>query len=230
MSCPVALQRVRADVLTCARCPRLVAHRRGVGTGGRADRPVPGFGDPLAGIHVLGMATAARGNPHGRPFTGNRSASFLTAGLHRAGLANSPTSESADDGLALYGVWTSSAVRCPPPSHRPTATERDTCATHLRAEWAALPRLRVVLALGALAWTAALAAAPDTGRVRFAHGREHLLLPGLVLLGSYHPSPQNTHTGVLTPTMLDTVLDRARSLGGGRARRAATTEPEEISP
>lgn len=165
------------------------------------------------------MATAAAGgNRVGRAFTANRSASFLVAGLHRAGLTNQASSEHAGDGLRLRRAWMASAVRCPPPQNRPTAAERDTCATHLRAEWRALPHLRVVVALGSLAWTAAQRCTGTKPIVDFAHGRETRLpatpdLPaGATLVACFHPSPQNTNTGLLTPDMLDTVLRRANDL------------------
>lgn len=200
-------------------------------------------------MFFLGMATAATGgNRVGRAFTGNRSASFLVAGLHRAGFANQATSEHAGDGLRLDRAWMASAVRCPPPQNRPTAAERDACATHLRAEWRALPQLRVVVALGALAWTAAQRCAGIEPIVDFAHGRETRLPAtpahpgGAALVACFHPSPQNTNTGLLTPDMLDTVLRRATDLAGlahltaewtrvaGNAQDLAETAPMTMSP
>lgn len=213
------LARVRADVLGCRRCPRLVEWRTAT-AGDGPGLPVPGFGDRTARIHVLGLATAATGgNRTGRAFTGNRSATFLVAALHRAGLANQPRSEHADDGLRLHDVWMSSAVRCPPPANRPTAAERAACADHLRAEWAALSRLRVVVALGGLAWTAAQHAAGARPLTPFAHGRLLALPTGGTLLGCYHPSPQNTNTGLLTPVMLDALLQQALGAAHRSSRR-----------
>ena len=212
---PDALARVRRAIVDCRRCPRLVAWRAETAGPGGWGRPVPGFGDPQARIFLLGLATAAGGgNRSGRAFTANRSASFLVAGLHRAGLANQATSEHVDDGLVLRRAWMASAVRCPPPGNRPTAAERSACAGHLEAEWAALPGLRVVVALGGAAWGAALRCAGVRPMPAFAHGREVSLPDGNVLLGCYHPSPQNTNTGVLTGAMLDAVLQRARDLAG----------------
>lgn len=215
------LARSRANIVACAACPRLVHSRRASAGPDGWGAPVPGFGDPDARVFFLGMATAATGgNRVGRAFTGNRSASFLVAGLHRAGLANRATSVGLGDGLRLHGSWMASAVRCPPPRNRPTAAERDACATHLRAEWRALPHLLVVVALGSLAWTAAQRCAGTKPVVDFVHGRETRLpaipaLPaGAVLVACYHPSPQNTNTGLLTPDMLDTVLRRATDLAG----------------
>lgn len=173
---------------------------------------------------------------------------FLVAGLHRAGFANQATSEHAGDGLRLDRAWMASAVRCPPPQNRPTAAERDACATHLRAEWRALPQLRVVVALGALAWTAAQRCAGIKPIVDFAHGRETRLPAtpahpgGAALVACFHPSPQNTNTGLLTPDMLDTVLRRATDLAGlahltaewtrvaGNAQDLAETAPMTMSP
>lgn len=206
------LDRVRRSIVGCDRCPRLVSWRREIAGPDGWGAPVPGFGDPAARIFLLGLATAATGgNRVGRAFTGNRSARFLVAGLHRAGLANQPHSEHVDDGLRLRGAWMASAVRCPPPGNRPTAAERAACAQHLRAEWRVLDELLVVVALGGFAWTAAQHAAGHRPLAPFAHGRELSLDNGLILLGCYHPSPQNTGTGVLTADMLDAVLHRARS-------------------
>jgi uracil-DNA glycosylase len=213
---PAALARARHDIETCHRCPRLVSWRtQTAGPDGWA-RPVAGFGDPAAQVFLLGLATAATGgNRVGRAFTGNPSATFLVAGLHRTGFANQPRSEHLGDGLVLHGAWMASAVRCPPPGNRPTAGERDACGDHLRAEWRALPRLRVVVAMGGLAWTAALRCAGVRGAPRFAHGASTPLAGGMTLLGCYHPSPQNTRTGLLTPAMLDDCLLRAGALAAG---------------
>ncbi len=212
---PDELARVRRAIVGCRRCPRLVSWREKTAGPGGWGAPVPGFGDPAARIFLLGLATAAGGgNRVGRAFTGNRSASFLVAGLHRSGLANQATSEHVDDGLVLQGAWMASAVRCPPPGNRPTEAERSACAGHLQAEWAALPGLRVVVALGGLAWGAALRCVGVRPLPAFAHGRELSLPTGMLLLGCYHPSPQNTNTGLLTGEMLDAVLARARDLAG----------------
>lgn len=199
----------------CGVCPRLVTARRSAAAG-RSEpywaRPVPGFGDPRARIHVLGLATAPHGgNRTGRAFTGNRSADALLAAMHRTGLANQPTSRDIGDGLTLDGAWMASAVRCPPPAHRPTPAERDACLGWLTEELALLADVRVIVCLGGLAWNAATGWAGLRPRPRFGHGAEHVLADGTLLLGCYHPSPQNTHTGRLTPAMLDAVLRRART-------------------
>lgn len=201
--------------MACTRCPRLVAWRAETAGPEGVGAPVAGFGDPAAGVYLLGMATAAGGgNRTGRAFTGNRSADTLVAALHRTGFANQPTSEHPGDGLRLHRAWMASAVRCPPPRNRPTAAERDACLGHLRAELAALPHVRVVVGLGVFAWDAALRCRGITPRPAFAHGRELHAPGGPSLLACYHPSPQNTNTRLLTPAMLDTVLRRARELIG----------------
>jgi uracil-DNA glycosylase family 4 len=180
-------------------------------------RPVPGFGDPDARIMVLGLAPAAHGgNRTGRIFTGDRSGDFLFAGLHRAGLANQPTSISRDDGLRLRGVYIAAVNRCAPPRNRPTPHERDNCLPYLEREMAALSRLIVLVALGAFAWGGALRAFAALDHVvrpkpRFGHGSIAEVGP-YTLLGCFHPSQQNTFTGRLTPGMLDAVLQEARRL------------------
>jgi len=217
------------EVGSCRRCPRLVAWREQVARERRAanaseeywGRPLPGFGDPLARLLVLGLAPAAHGaNRTGRMFTGDRSGDFLFAALSRAGFANQPTSTGRDDGLQLRDIWITAAVRCAPPANRPTPAERDTCLPWSVRELALLPRVQVVVCLGAFAWDAALRltaalAGPDTPRVRprprFGHGAELAGEPH-TLIGCYHPSQQNTFTGKLTEPMIDAVLERAREL------------------
>jgi uracil-DNA glycosylase family 4 len=216
-----ALESVGRNIVGCSRCPRLVAWRteaarhpppRFEGEEYWA-RPVPGFGDPAAWVYVLGLATAAHGgNRTGRAFTGNASADWLVRALHRAGLANQSTSNRRDDDLRLHGAWMASAVRCAPPENRPTPAERDACLPFLSAEVAGLPRLNVLVCLGAFAWNTALHWAKVRPKPPFAHGAEHRLDNGLVLLASYHPSQQNTNTGLLTEAMFDAVFHRAHTL------------------
>lgn len=221
-----ALDEVRERIVGCRRCPRLVAWREAVA---EADpdrsywaRPVPGFGDPQARLLVLGMATAARGgNRTGRAFTGNASADWLMATLYRAGLASQPTSEFHGDGLGMHGVWLASAVRCPPPQNRPTAAERDACLAHLRAELDCLRDVRAVLTLGTFAWAACARLLGIRPIPRFGHGIQHAGSDGPTMLASYHPSRQNTNTGVLTAEMLDDVVARAAALAGLTAARDA---------
>ncbi len=176
-------------------------------------RPVPGFGDPAARLLVVGLAPAAHGgNRTGRVFTGDRSGDWVFRALHRAGYANQPTSEHQDDGLALAGAWVSAAVRCAPPANRPTPTERDTCLPYLARERALLRDLRVVVALGAFAAQVVMNQVGLRPRPRFGHGAEATLPDGTTLVCSYHPSQQNTFTGVLTEAMFDAVFTRARHL------------------
>jgi uracil-DNA glycosylase family 4 len=221
------LERIATEIVACHSCPRLVEWRERVArdkTVRFADqtywgRPVPGFGDPAAGILVVGLAPAAHGgNRTGRIFTGDRSGDFLFGSLHRVGLSNRPTSVSRDDGLRLIGAYLSAVNRCAPPANKPTPAERDTCLPFLAREIAALESLRVLVALGAFAWDGALRALsalghPTRPRPRFGHVAEASVGP-FVLLGSYHPSQQNTFTGKLTPQMLDAVFERAAELAG----------------
>ena len=164
---------------------------------------------------VLGLAPAAHGaNRTGRVFTGDRSGEFLFSGLYRAGFASSPVSRERGDGLQLYGLWISAAVRCAPPKNKPTPAERDTCLPYLARELELLPRARVILCLGSFAWDAALRLYDIRPRPKFGHREEHFPQEGPALLGCYHVSQQNTFTGRLTPAMLDETLARARELGG----------------
>ena len=162
---------------------------------------------------ILGLAPAAHGaNRTGRFFTGDRSGDFLFSALHRTGYANQPTSRSRDDGLRLRGLWISAAVRCAPPKNKPTPAERDRCLPYATRELNLLHAARVVVCLGAFAWDAALRLHQIRPKPKFAHGAEHATPSGPTLLGCYHPSQQNTFTGVLTPPMLEAVLLRAREI------------------
>lgn len=208
---------VADEVMACRACPRLVTWREQVAVEKRASfradtywaRPVPGFGDPSARIVVLGLAPAAHGaNRTGRVFTGDRSGDWLFRAMHRAGLANQPTSTRADDGLRLHGAWVTAAVKCAPPENQPTPTERDACGPFLRRELAALAPA-VLVCLGAFGFAAACRHYSVRPRPRFAHGVEVAVGAGPVLLCSFHPSQQNTFTGRLTEAMLDAVFDRA---------------------
>lgn len=220
-----ALAALSEEVTRCRRCPRLVAWREEVAEVKRAafadqtywGRPIPGFGDPDARIVIFGLAPAAHGaNRTGRVFTGDRSGDFLFSALHRAGLANQPTSTSIDDGLTLTDTWITAAVRCAPPANKPTPAERDTCIAHwARPELDLMPTARVMVCLGAFAWDAALRLLPAMPRPKpkFGHG-EGYDAGRWLLLGCFHPSQQNTFTGVLTPPMIDEVLARAKDLAG----------------
>jgi len=218
-----ALDDVAAEVVACRACPRLVAWREHVGAEKRAAfrdetywaRPVPGFGDVAARIVVLGLAPAAHGaNRTGRVFTGDRSGDWLFRAMHRAGLANQPTSVGAGDGLRLEGAWVTASVKCAPPENRPTPAERDACAPFLRRELGVL-RPVVVVCLGAFGYGAACRHFAVRQRPRFGHGVEVAVDGGPVLLCSFHPSQQNTFTGRLTEPMLDAVFARAVALASG---------------
>jgi uracil-DNA glycosylase family 4 len=226
-----SLATLDAGVSNCFACPRLVSWREEVAATRRAafrdqpywGRPVPGLGPADASVAILGLAPAAHGgNRTGRVFTGDRSGDVLFAALHRAGLANQPTSVSADDGLALAHTRIFAAVRCAPPANKPSPTERDTCAPWLHRELSLIrPTLRVVVALGAFAWaawwpamTAVYGLRPPTPRPAFGHGAQAGPAGAPTLLGCYHVSQQNTFTGRLTPGMVDDVLARAKLLAG----------------
>jgi len=221
-----ALEALTTEIVACRLCPRLVAWREQVAQEKVArfrdetywGRPVPGFGDPDARILIVGLAPAAHGgNRTGRVFTGDASGDFLFAAMHAVGLANQPTSRRADDGLTLTDAYIAAAVRCAPPANKPLPSERDNCAPYLARELAILGRVRVVVALGAFGWEAALRAiATVTGsdprpHPRFAHGAEVSVGP-YELVGTYHPSQQNTFTGRLTSAMVDAVFRRVQAL------------------
>ena len=221
------LQGVTNEIVSCRSCPRLVAHREHIGEVKRASyrdweywaKPVPSFGDPNASLMVLGLAPAAHGgNRTGRVFTGDASATFLINAMHEAGLANQPLSDHRDDGLEYTGAYVCAAVRCVPPQDRPTPEEQRTCLPYLVREMRLLPNLRVVLALGHIAFLAALRAMSEmaNGRLRakFGHGEVYRLEPGLPLLvGCYHPSPRNTNTGRLSMDQLVEAMKMAKRLG-----------------
>jgi uracil-DNA glycosylase family 4 len=222
------LEQLNAEIVVCRRCPRLVEWRELVAREKRAafaeqeywGRPVPGFGDPEARILIVGLAPAAHGgNRTGRIFTGDRSGDFMFEALHRCGLANQATSVSRDDGLRLQGAYVGAVNRCCPPGNRPTPDERDHCLPYLAREIQLLERLRVVVALGSFAWDGALMALAANGhhvprpKPTFGHASEAAVGP-YRLVGSFHPSQQNTFTGKLTLDMLAGVFRRAAHLAG----------------
>ena len=223
-----ALAALEHEIVDCRRCPRLVEWREQVAREKVAryrdepywGRPLPGFGDPDARLLIVGLAPAAHGgNRTGRVFTGDASGDFLWAALHELGLGNRASSRRADDGLALTGVRIAAAVRCAPPLNRPTIEERDACAPFLAHELEILDTVRAVLVLGQFAWDAFLRVLAGAGepvprpRPRFGHGAE-VEIGRRTLVGSYHPSQQNTFTGKLTTPMFTSVLARARDLAG----------------
>jgi uracil-DNA glycosylase family 4 len=228
---PPALAALTAEIVDCRRCPRLVEWRERVAREKaprfRDDdywgRPVPGFGDPAARILLLGLAPAAHGgNRTGRVFTGDASGDFLWPAMHAVGLADRPASRRADDGLALTDAYIAAAVRCAPPDNKPTIDERDTCAPYLVRELGLLRDVRVIVALGGFAWDAALRTFAALGhptpapKPRFGHGAEATVGP-YRLVGTYHPSQQNTFTGRLTQPMFQAVLCRAVEAANDRA-------------
>jgi uracil-DNA glycosylase len=223
-----ALTGLTTEIVGCRRCERLVAHREEVGRVKRRayygeeywSKPVPSFGDPNARVLIVGLAPGAHGaNRTGRVFTGDRSGEFLYRALHEAGFANQPSSTSIEDGLVLNDIYIACPVRCVPPDNRPSREEILACRPFLVAELKLLLSVQVVVALGGIAFDAYLAVLQDSGKIssrsqfRFGHGayvQTHK--EGPTLLGSYHPSQQNTSTGRLTADMLRQVFLQARSL------------------
>ncbi len=223
-----ALEVLRDEIIECRRCPRLVDWREQVAREKVArfrdetywGRPAPGFGDPAARLLIIGLAPAAHGaNRTGRVFTGDASGDFLWSALHAIGLADRASSRRADDGLTLTGVRIAAAVRCAPPANKPTIEERDNCAPFLARELAILDEVRVILALGAFGWNAVLRILAGAGepvprpRPKFGHGAV-AVIGARTLVGSFHPSQQNTFTGRLTVPMFRAVLEQARDLAG----------------
>jgi uracil-DNA glycosylase family 4 len=223
------LQQVHENIVACTRCPRLRAYGENLGVVKRASyrdqeywsKPVPGFGDPRARIRVVGLAPGAHGaNRTGRPFTGDAAGNFMYDVLHELGLASQPKAISRDDGLKLRKAWIGSVVRCAPPGDKPTPEEIRNCASHLTAEIAAMPSIRVIVCLGKIAWDGFLAHLVAAGTIErrsayhFTHGAEYKLPDGTYLLGSYHPSARNTNTGRLNRPMFAKIFVRALELAG----------------
>ncbi|RIK11439.1 MAG: uracil-DNA glycosylase [Acidobacteria bacterium] len=227
-----SIAKTSEQVESCGKCPRLVKWREAVAAEKRAafagetywGKAVPGFGDPDAWLMIIGLAPAAHGaNRTGRMFTGDRSGEWLYGALYRADLSSAPRSVARDDGLDLTGVYVTSVVKCAPPANKPTPAERDECTRYLVDELAAISP-SVVVALGKFAWDGLLRALSQAGsdlpspRPRFAHLAEiELAGPrrGATLIGSFHPSQQNTFTGKLTSEMFDAVFARALAVGRG---------------
>jgi uracil-DNA glycosylase len=223
----ITLASLHETIIACDRCPRLVSWRAQVAQDKRAayrdqdywGKPIPGFGDPEAQLLVCGLAPAAHGgNRTGRVFTGDRSGDWLFAALHRAGFANQPTSTHRDDGLTLRDCYITACVRCAPPDNKPTNVERDNCLGYLDDELDLLTKVRVIVCLGGFAWdnvwrTLRKRINGTGNKPRFGHGANGECGP-YQLIGSYHPSQQNTFTGRLTEAMLDAIFIQALSYLG----------------
>ena len=226
-----SLDVVSRNIVTCERCPRLRAYCTALGETKRRAylhwnywaRPVPGFGDPAARVLIIGLAPGAHGaNRTGRPFTGDGAGNFMYPVLYDTGFSNQPEATSREDGLRLRGVRICSICRCAPPADKPTPQEQRNCSVHLSAEIAALTRVRVVVALGRIAFDGYLKHLLNKGIIAsrsefpFGHGVEHRLPDGTTLLASYHPSLRNTNTGRLDRAMFTQIFVRARELAGLR--------------
>jgi uracil-DNA glycosylase family 4 len=226
---------IQEQIINCFRCPRLVEWREQIARekvrrfSGEEywGRPVPSFGDAQARLLILGLAPAAHGgNRTGRVFTGDRSGDWLFRALYRAGFANQPTATHRGDGLALRDCYITAVIHCAPPDNKPAPDEIANCRPYLLGELEALTSVRVVVALGKLAFDTAIAAVglaadpkdSSTARRRpvakpkFTHGVECRLKGGLTLIASFHPSQQNTFTGKLTEPMFDRIFERANEL------------------
>ncbi len=222
-----SLRLLNARITECTRCPRLVTYRRVVALAKRRQfqdwtywgRPVPGFGDPNAQLYILGLAPAAHGgNRTGRIFTGDRSGDWLYEALHRFGFANQAESIHRNDGLRLTNCYIGAVVRCAPPANKPLPDEFDACRPFVGEELDLLRRVKVVVALGKIAFDQYLRACRERGCTlptpapKFRHRAVYDLPWGVTLIGSYHPSQQNTFTGKLTKPMFHAVFRKAREL------------------
>jgi len=222
-----SLMLLQNRISECTLCPRLTTYRREVAREkvkrfkdwAYWGRPIPGFGDPKAQVYVLGLAPAAHGgNRTGRVFTGDRSGDWLYEALHAFGFANQPESVHRGDGLTLQNCYVAAAVRCAPPANKPTKEEFETCRSYVVEELGLLRQVQVVVALGKIAFDEYVRTCQSMGhkipspRLKFSHGAEYVLPWGVTLLGSYHPSQQNTFTGTLTRPMFHSVFRRAKNL------------------
>ena len=233
------------SIIECRKCPRLVDHREAIARIKRKQyrdwiywgRPVPAFGDPFARLFVVGLAPAAHGgNRTGRIFTGDRSGDWLYEALHHNGFANQPHSIHKDDGLALKDCYIAAVVRCAPPDNKPTPAEFDRCRPYLLEELRLLKKVRVVVALGKIAFDQYLKACRELGHrvpspaLRFGHGVIHQLPWGVTLIGSYHPSQQNTFTGKLTVPMFHRVFEQARQVISNASEGVSANEGADVPP
>lgn len=243
---PRSLRALEAGIVACRLCPRLRAHcervarekKRAFARESYWGRPVPGYGDPRARLLVVGLAPAAHGaNRTGRVFTGDSSGAWLYAALHRHGFSTRPISTGRSDGLKLIDAFVTAAARCAPPGNRPSGEELRRCRPYLEAEVRLLSRVRVVVALGRVAYEAWLKASgwwgklPVADRPLFAHGSRARLPDGTVFICSYHPSRQNTNTGRLTRRMWSAIFARCRAeVDAGAARGATVSRRSGRSP
>ncbi len=226
---PSALAILDREVIACTRCPRLVEYREQIGREKRKAyrdhdywaRPVPGFGDPHARVLILGLAPGAHGsNRTGRPFTGDASGKFMYPILYKVGFASQPTADRRDDGLKLIDCYITAAVRCAPPDNKPLPSELANCSEFLDRELAILSNVKVVVALGKIGFDAYLAHLKRVGALTskagivFGHAKSYEMANGVTLLGSYHPSNQNTATGKLTAAMFENVFRSAKRMIG----------------
>jgi uracil-DNA glycosylase family 4 len=226
-SCYQGIAQLNATVVQCRRCPRLVAWREKVAKEKKREfrewdywgKPVPSFGDANARLLIVGLAPAAHGaNRTGRMFTGDSSGRWLYRALHKAGFANQPSWERRDDGLELIDCYITAAAHCAPPDNKPLPREIENCGEYLDAELRLLKNLRVIAALGKIAFDQTLRALERSGLElpkplpKFSHGAAYSLSSRLTLIASYHPSRQNTNTGKLTEKMFDDVWEKAQTL------------------
>ncbi|MBV9183078.1 MAG: uracil-DNA glycosylase [Acidobacteria bacterium] len=238
MSLPLWLEELNCELLACVRCTRLVAYRERIAREKRRayrewnywGKPVPGFGDPMARVIIVGLAPGAHGsNRTGRPFTGDASGNFLYPVLYETGFASQPFATDANDGLQLKDLYITAAVRCAPPDNKPLPEELANCARYLERELQGLARSEVIVALGKIGFDAYLNGLRRQGQlVRkkpycFEHGATYEMPDGRILLASYHPSNQNTQTGKLTKEMFLKIFQQAARLAGrsGASRRPA---------
>lgn len=244
MRLPLWLEELNREVISCERCPRLVAYRQQVARDKRRayrdwdywGKPVPGFGDPKARVVILGLAPGAHGsNRTGRPFTGDASGNFMYPVLHETGFANQACATSANDGLVLTDLYITAAVRCAPPGNKPFPQELANCASYLERELVGLSGAQVIVALGKIGFDAYLnylkrqGKLPTKKQYRFKHGAKYQMPDGRTLIASYHPSNQNTQTGKLTREMFVKIFEQASqiavretALRGHRNRRGST--------
>ena len=223
-----SLESIEAAVLKCTRCPELRAYTAQVARERKRayrdctywGKPVPAFGDPKARVVLVGLAPGAHGsNRTGRPFTGDASGDFLYPALYRAGFASQPNATGRDDGMRLHDCAITAAARCAPPGNKPTPQELRNCFPFLVDEFEALSRVRVAIGLGSIGYDAILKVLRERGftldplKPKFAHAAEAIATKGkraILAIASYHPSRQNTNTGVLTVPMFDAIFTRTR--------------------